>query len=204
MQKFLDFIFFPLRCIFPNNEYISFLRLTPLADERFLAVENEMQNGKFILDIGCGDNRLIKKYKNCGGNGIGIDIAPNLEADIEVQASDSLQFSNNYFDYITIIASINHIPTREDTLREVFRCLKPGGSVIITNLSPLVGYVGHKIWHVLKSDLDMHHRGQMEVGEKYGLNNKYIVSVLRDIGFIDIKVKKFSLGFNNLIVAFKP
>lgn len=203
MQKIIDFIFFPIRCIFPNNENISFLRTTPLASERFTVIEKEIEPGKYILDIGCGDNRLVKKYIKNGGRGIGVDIAPNQQADIEIRGSDKLEFSDNQFDYITIIASINHIPTREGTLREAYRCLKPGGRIFITNLSPTIGYVGHKIWHIFKSDLDLKHRGEMEAGEKYGLKNKTVVNLLSQAGFIDIKVKRFSLGLNNLIVASK-
>ncbi|MBT6691321.1 class I SAM-dependent methyltransferase [Candidatus Parcubacteria bacterium] len=202
-KKILDTIFFPLRCLFPNNENISWLGVTPLADDRFNIIEKKLKPNKNLLDIGCGDNRLAKKYRKNGGNATGIDIAPNQEADIEVQGSDNLDFKDEEFNYITIIASLNHIPTREKTIKEAYRCLKPGGTIFITNLSPIVGAVGHKIWHLFKSDLDMDHRGHMEEGEEFGLKNTYIKKLLEEKGFKNIKVIRFSFGLNNLIVATK-
>lgn len=203
IQTILNFIFFPIRCVFPNNEYISFLPVSPLSEDRFMAVAEKLLPGKYVLDIGCGDNRLVKRYRQVGGRGVGIDLAPNDTADMEIKRSDRLSFPDNEFDYIVIIASINHIPTREATLAEAYRCLKKDGQIFITNLSPIVGWVGHKIWGVLKTDLDLGHRGGMIPGEKYGLPNSQIVNMLSGAGFVDIKVKKFSLGFNNLIVAIK-
>jgi ubiquinone/menaquinone biosynthesis C-methylase UbiE len=202
-QKILDTVFFPVRCLFPNNENISWLRVTPLADDRFNIIEKKLKANKYLLDIGCGDNRLARKYRKNGGNAIGVDIAPNNEADIEIKGSDSLDFEDNKFNYVTVIASLNHIPTREKTLQEAYRCLKPGGTIFITNLSPFIGVVGHKIWHLFKSDLDLGHRGHMEEGEEFGLKNAYIEELLKETGFKNVKTIKFSFGLNNLIIATK-
>lgn len=202
LQKFFNAVFFPLRCLFPNNEYISFLPITPLADERFNVILDYLQKG-YLLDIGCGDNRLVEKYRKMGGTGLGLDIAPNHKADIEVGQSETLSFQNNSFDYITLVASFNHIPSREKTIREAYRCLKPGGKIFITNLTPIIGFVGHKIWRLFKSDLDLSHGRKMTKGEKYGLANKYIKNLLFQAGFVNIKHKKFSFGLNNLIIASK-
>ena len=202
-QRILDILFFPLRCLFPNNENISWLHVTPLANDRFNIIEERLEPNKNLLDIGCGDNRLAKKYRKNGGKATGVDIAPKLEADIEIERSDKLGISDGEFDYITIIASLNHIPTREGTLQEAYRCLKPGGTIFITNLTPFIGIIGHKIWHLFKSDLDLGHRGHMEEGEEFGLKNYYIKRLLKETGFKNVKIVKFSFGLNNLIIAIK-
>lgn len=201
-KSIVNFFLFPFRCILPNNDSICGIKVTPLAEDRFTRVQNQVNAGDYILDIGCGDNRFIKRHKERGGTGIGIDIAPNKFADIEVNDTKKLNFPDNTFDDIVLIATINHIPTRELTIRESFRCLKPGGKIIITNLSPIIGYVGHKIWHLFKSDLDLDQR-EMRKGEKYGLSNMYIMQLLKESGFRNIEHRKFSYGFNNLIIALK-
>lgn len=204
MNRITDTILFPFRCIYPNNNRILFIPVTPLSNERFEAVLSQLEPGKKLLDIGCEDNRLVHKYRKMGGEGVGLDLTPNPLADIEVEDSQKLPFPDKSFDYITLVAVINHIPYRDKVIGEALRCLKPEGRILITNLTPLVGTLGHKVWHMIGNDPDVNRRGHMEEGEEYGLSNKFVRKLISDCGFSDIRHIHFSFGLNNLFIASRP
>jgi SAM-dependent methyltransferase len=198
LQRIRNFIFFPLRCLFPNNEYIGFLRVTPLSQERFHAVKPYLE-GK-VLDLGCGDNRLIKEYRLTGGVGVGADLASKPQADFFLTAGEPLPFTDAYFNTITVVASLNHIPDRERVLRECYRCLAPGGHIVITVLGKLVGGLGHFLWARLGSDADLAQRESAE-GERGGMSKSEVYRILEVAGFTNIRHHIFTLGLNNLYVA---
>jgi SAM-dependent methyltransferase len=76
------------------------------------------------LDIGCGDGYFLKRSP-CTER-IGID---PLMGD---QVSSPLDFSDGYFDYVTMLAVIEHITNPVILLEECARILKPGGRLILT------------------------------------------------------------------------
>ena len=69
IKKIMNFVFLPLRVIL-KPEPVRKLGLTPIVDERHKIVLSHV-NGK-LLDIGCGENLLVKQY----GDGIGVDVFP--------------------------------------------------------------------------------------------------------------------------------
>lgn len=153
-------------------------------------------NGK-LLDLGCGINKLIKKYKN----GIGVDVFQFGDADLIVKDTSKLPFENKNFDTITILAALNHIPNKAEVLKEVKRVLKDGGKLIITMIPPGIG----KIWHKFNKNLwdrDQQIRG-MAHEEDYGLTKKEISKILKSAGFKIIKEKRFMLFINRLTIAEK-
>ncbi|MFC1699007.1 class I SAM-dependent methyltransferase [Candidatus Omnitrophota bacterium] len=155
-----------------------------------------------VLDIGCGDNRLIKEYRASGNDGIGIDLLAVKDADVKVENTKALPFAGNSFDVVAFIASLNHISCRQEVMREAHRCLKDNGLLLVIVLNRIVGWIGHKLWSILKSDADLNYR-IMQKGERYGLSRNEVFSLLAEAGFKDIKIKKFSFGLNNLYTAKK-
>jgi len=111
----------------------------------------ESKNKKIkILDIGCGNGRLINFIDelNLDYEYFGIDNSISqiknaiknfgdkknikfLEADIL-----NIPFNNNEFDYIFCIATFHHLPSNENknnALREMRRVLKESGIIFMTN-----------------------------------------------------------------------
>ncbi len=109
-----------------------------------------------ILDLGCGNGRLIqllKDYKDISYTGLDnseklIEKAKkeykaskliNLKNKINFIANDILnlnQFESNSFDKIFMIASFNHIPSKElqeKVMTNLYRILKKEGILIMTN-----------------------------------------------------------------------
>src|SRR5690606_38498932 len=86
-----------------------------------------------LLDIGCGNNKLTKLY----GSGIGVDVYDWGNVDMIVEDSSRIGLPDNSFNTISILAALNHIPNRENVIRECHRLLQTDGKIIITMIPPL-------------------------------------------------------------------
>lgn len=94
---------------------------------RWLRVTNAlkyMRPAQRHLDIGCGDGYFLKR-STCEER-FGLD---KLLGD---EITDKIDFANTYFDYVTMLAVIEHISDPGPLLKEITRVLKPGGKLIIT------------------------------------------------------------------------
>ncbi|MEI7741499.1 MAG: class I SAM-dependent methyltransferase [bacterium] len=108
-----------------------------------------------VLDIGCGNGRMVQTLKT--KRYVGLDLSPELvkraqarfpEASFVVGDALKLPFSEASFEYILSIAVLHQIPgmeARNQALKEAFRVLKPGGIMVISvwNLwrSKYLGYL---------------------------------------------------------------
>lgn len=96
-----------------------------------------------VLDLGCGNGRLIELFESRKIDYIGVDFSEKLIEMAKKKYGDYfkmadiliLPFSDSYFDSIWSIAVIHHIPSEEMRLRalqELWRILKKEGKVIMT------------------------------------------------------------------------
>jgi SAM-dependent methyltransferase len=150
-----------------------------------------------LLDIGCGTNDLVKTYP---GSGVGVDVYDWGGVDLVVEDTAHLPYKPQEFDTVTIIAALNHIPNREQVLKEAYRVLSANGKIILTMIPPFIS----AIWHTFRKpwDVDQKDRG-MKQGEVYGLSHEQIHSLLRQAGFYVTYETRFMLGINLLVVASK-
>lgn len=193
-QKFLDFVTFPIRAfvLFHKDRW----GLSSLSTERFDFVSGEVEG--FCLDVGCGyHNRFVKEFLD--GNGVGVDVYKyeGLDDDNIVEDMTKLPFDNESFDTATFIANINHIPEqdRDAELDEAYRCLKPGGKIIVTMGNPIAEILVHKVvWlsdRLLGTNVDMDSERGMEEQETYSLSDREIIERLTRAGFDSIRKKYF-------------
>lgn len=92
------------------------------------------KKGKF-LDVGCGTGELIWAAKEKGWDFEGVDPSKefieiarkNLGIKGRVSTLEDAAFPENYFDAVALGSIIEHLYTPLETLKEVFRILKPGG-----------------------------------------------------------------------------
>jgi len=148
-----------------------------------------------LLDIGCGYNNLVKMYKN----GIGVDVFNWGNVDMIVNNSSVINLPDKSFDTIAFLASLNHIPNRLDALKEAHRLLKDDGQVIITMISPFVGFFVHN----LLVDDESKVRGGMKEGEVYGLTDSEVRELIDLAGFNLKKKHYFEFFINKVYIAKK-
>jgi len=113
-----------------------------------------VKEGEKILDIGCGNGRLLKFFhKNI--RYFGVDFSENLieiakgkypQANFLVANVLNLPFKDNFFDKVFSIATLHHIPSEKFrllALKEIKRVLKDGGELILTvwNLRGQIKYM---------------------------------------------------------------
>jgi ubiquinone/menaquinone biosynthesis C-methylase UbiE len=197
-QTVWDFIGFPLRAFLVNERTQKYLGLTTLKEERLNIVLKKLK-GK-TLDIGCGDNELIKSYRKHGDNGVGADVIKTKEVDRLIKNPPNLPFKNRSFDSVSLVASLNHINknNREKLLKEIKRVLKKKGRVIVTMINSFVGFLCHKLTY-WDSDQNLR-KIDFKKEEDYGLSSKYVESLFEKEGFnLSIK-KRFLYGLNILFV----
>jgi len=208
IQKFIDIVTFPVRAL--TVLYDDKYGLTSLTNEKFDYVAKEVKG--FCLDVGCGKNNVFVK-NHLSGNGQGIDVFPyeglvpeNIVADMA-----HLPFKDASFDTVTFIANINHIPKpeRDAELAEAYRCLKPGGNIVVTMGSPFAEVLAHKVVGLydkyLGTAYDVDSIRGMKEEEEYYLTGTEITVRLKKAGFKNIIKKHFwtQWAFNHLFVGWK-
>jgi SAM-dependent methyltransferase len=166
-----------------------------LAERRIAAVLPHIRGR--LLDLGCGSNRLVRRY----ANGVGVDVHPWPGVDVIVRDSSALFWDSQSFDTITLVAALNHIPNRKAVLEECRRILRPGGRVVATMLTP----VPSRIWHWLRLpwDADQRERG-MKPGEVYGFTPAEMRELFESSGFTLTFTRRFMLGLNRVYVFSLP
>ncbi len=109
-------------------------------------------NGKYVLDVGCGDGFLGSRVKKKGGYVYGIDISKKAiliakkqltEAKVVDLNEERLPFRNKYFDLVISTEVIEHLFDPSNFLKEINRVLKKNGELIIT--TPNILYWGNRL-----------------------------------------------------------
>jgi tRNA (uracil-5-)-methyltransferase TRM9 len=104
----------------------------------------DLKEGEKVLDLGCGNGRWYKIFREKKVDYFGIDNSKKLieiakenfsEAKFFVGDALNLPFQDNFFDKVYSIALLHHIPSEDfriKVLKEAKRVLKPGGILILT------------------------------------------------------------------------
>ncbi len=191
-QRVADHLFFPLN-MWLSAERSSGLGLTPIDHER-IREALPFVRGR-LLDVACGDNLLVREH----GTGVGLDVHPYPEADVCGESS-SLPFASGSFDSVAMLACLNHITRRHETLTECRRVLKPDGVLVATMIPEWVGRISHPIRR--PHDPDQLERG-IGNDELLGLSSATMERLLREAGFQLTVHRQFMWRLNNLYVASK-
>ncbi len=101
--------------------------------------------GKKVLDLGSGRGDFIITAKKNNIDVVGVELnstyieetkrkaqKENLQIEVFQGVGEKLPFTNNTFDFINMSEVIEHVKDPEKVLSEVYRTLKPDGSVYIS------------------------------------------------------------------------
>jgi SAM-dependent methyltransferase len=192
LGRLADHLLFPLN-MWLSEEASERLGLTPIDHERVRMALGQCRGR--LLDIGCGNNLLVRSYRN----GVGCDVHPYPQADLYCDSA-RLPFVECSFDTVALLACLNHITRRRETLDECHRVLRGGGRVIVTMIPRWVGMVSHPVRK--PHDPDQLDRG-MGQDEEPGLSNRELARLLENAGFEVVLRQRFMWGLNGLFVGEK-
>jgi SAM-dependent methyltransferase len=146
------------RYALPTPYWISWFFESPLV-ERLGRTEATLDHiglrpGERVLDVGSGPGRIsIPAARRVGPSGTvtAIDIQPGMLARLEKKArqenvtnlipklgdiTKDQSLPDNYFDRAWLVTVLGEIPDREAAFSSLFRLLKPGGTLSITEILP--------------------------------------------------------------------
>jgi 2-polyprenyl-3-methyl-5-hydroxy-6-metoxy-1,4-benzoquinol methylase len=107
-----------------------------------------------------------------------------------------LPVESGQFDHVVMLAVLEHLREPESVLREAYRILAPGGSLILTWPAAMVDPL-LKVLHGLGLVSD-----EMESDEhQKRIPVETLRAMLQRIGFEKFFHERFELGLNNLMVA---
>ena len=92
---------------------------------RAVNAERYMEPAGRHLDIGCGDGYFLRRSK--------CEQRYGLDRLLGDEVINKLDFSDSYFDYVTMLAVIEHLSQPEDIFKEVWRVLKTSIYPVVNN-----------------------------------------------------------------------
>ena len=108
-------------------------------DRRLALIRQYVElEGRRILDIGCGLGMYVEKFRQFSDEVYGVDVDADKVAEaserlpnIVESPAEVLPFPDSSFDVIMLHEVIEHVDDDRASIREAYRCLKPGGQIII-------------------------------------------------------------------------
>ncbi len=114
------------------DQVIPFSRL-----EKMLHVLDLPHAGN-LLDAGGGTGRVAEALRSHVGSLIVADVSWGMlsqarQKDLVAAATETehLPFANNFFDRVLMVDALHHVVSQAETIRELYRVLKPGGRLVI-------------------------------------------------------------------------
>ena len=160
--------------------------------QRFIDMAR-LNSGHRILDVGTGTGKLVRALENQVEYIIGIDNSVDMLAqatpgtNILLEDARSMGFGDAAFDKVLARMVLHHITEGMDSaMGECYRVLRPGGSMIVAEVTPARAEGGHE--H-LQPEIDAWFTELMSFKENRLTLDEYdIVQWMANAGFRDIEI----------------
>jgi SAM-dependent methyltransferase len=105
-------------------------------------LSSHLKPGMTVLELGCGTGSFTRELARSGADVIAIDVSPELleiakanfsapNVQHEIQNAYSLSYPEGRFDSVVGSSVLHHLEIKE-ALRDVYRVLKPAGTIYFT------------------------------------------------------------------------
>lgn len=175
-----------------------------IARMRFRAAYPHIRKGSQVCDLGCGLEAAFLDYASdriAAGVGVDDQVEEGVRGrwqGVRADLRSPLPFSDSRFDHVVMLAVLEHLTEPEKVLREAYRVIAPGGSLIMTWPSALVDPI-LRVLHGLRFVSD-----EMESDEhQKRIPVETLQQMLQRIGFQKFIHRRFEFGLNNLMVAIR-
>ena len=171
-----------------------------LRDTRIRRARPFIRAGDAVLDVGCADGAMFRRWQGHIGRGVGIE--PALDEPVRADGYELLpgRFpetmpATGEFDVITMLAVLEHIPVPgQAQLADVCAALlRPGGRIVITVPSARVDAILHLL-------IRLRLIGGIAAHEHYGFSPDDTLAVFPPPHYRLVRRQRFQLGLNNLFV----
>ncbi len=168
----------------------------------------ELRSGDRMVDVGCGTGALAMQAATLRPDGraplgevVGIDATPGMidialqrareagsTARFEVGTAEALPFADGALDALTSSYFFHHLPSdlKRDVLYEMWRVLKPGGRLVVSDYSRPSSFFGWIASFPMRFDFHEYVRGQLS-GE--------LEALLRGANLGRVEVVRVFLGY---------
>lgn len=121
---------------------------------RWVQERHGLKRGHHLLDVACGTGLVAVESAKILGSAEHITCLDPSEGMLSVARSklparfvqgraESMPFADNSFDFLTMGYALRHVSDLETTFREYRRVLKPGGKLLILEVTKPAGTVGN-------------------------------------------------------------
>jgi len=109
---------------------------------RVKMISSHLKPGMTVLELGCGAGYFTQELARSGADIIAIDVSPELleiartkcssqNVEYQIQNAYALSYSEAVFDSVVGSSVLHHLEI-EEALRDIYRVLKPRGSIYFT------------------------------------------------------------------------
>lgn len=98
--------------------------------------------GELLLDVGCGEGRVMRTFRARGAAVVGVEASPELAAEAGpgtvVAVVPPLPIEDDTVDHACMVLVLEHLPDHEAVFAEAARVVRPGGSLTVV--------MNHPVW----------------------------------------------------------